>query len=119
MMRNGWTEQEKDRIIEQLMAENAELRRLVVQLQEENRVLREQNAALLAKLNMNSSNSSNPPSSDGLKKPAPKSLREKSGRKVGGQAGHKGSGFGSLQDMHEREFRPVTGPNNYRDSQHS
>ena len=53
-------------------------------LREENRALKARVGELEAQIRTNSSNSSKPPSSDGLGKPAPKSLRKASGRRPGG-----------------------------------
>lgn len=62
----------------------SELKQIISDLQETIKDLQRQ-------LNMDSHNSSKPQSSDGYKKANKKrSLREKTGRKTGGQKGHKG-----------------------------
>lgn len=65
-------------------AEIARLREQVAQLQA-------QVADLAARVRQTSKNSSKPPSSDGLAKPAPKSLRKKTGRRPGRPKGQPGA----------------------------
>jgi transposase len=66
-----------------------EISALIASLQRELEALRAENAELRRRLGLDSSTSSKPPSSDGLRK-KPVSLREPSGRPSGGQQGHKG-----------------------------
>lgn len=63
--------------------------------------LNEKIKSLEERLNKNSKNSSKPPSSDGLNKPNPKSLRKPSGKKPGAQDGHEGKGFKLLKTPDE------------------
>src|SRR3954471_21778029 len=67
-----------------------ELAALVVALQARIAEQDAEIAELRRQLAASSRNSSKPPSSDGLDKPAPKSLRGRSGRKPGGQPGRQG-----------------------------
>jgi transposase len=73
-----------------LITENTELRR-------ENAVLRAENAELRRRLGLNSTNSGKPPSSDGLAKPPPTSMRGRSGRKPGKQPGGTGTALSQVQ----------------------
>ena len=66
-----------------------EISALIASLQRELEALRAENAELRRRLGLDSSTSSKPPSSEGLRK-KPVSLREPSGRPSGGQQGHKG-----------------------------
>jgi transposase len=55
----------------------------------------------------NSKNSSKPPSTDEFDKPAPKSRRKKSGRKAGGQKGHKGTNLKMVEAPDEKALHKV------------
>jgi transposase len=61
-------------------------------------LLRAEVAELRRRLGLNSSNSSKPPASDGLAKPAPRSLRQASGRRPGKQPGAAGARLSQVDD---------------------
>ena len=77
--------------------QSARIAELSAEIASLNQIIRE----LKEQINKNSKNSSKPPSSDGLKKPAVnknKSLRESSGKKQGAQEGHDGVHLSVISD---------------------
>jgi transposase len=95
---------------DELAALVVEQARVIAELRARVAALEVENAELKRRLGMNSTNSSKPPSSDSpFTKPAPKSLRRKSGRKPGGQPGHPGSTLALVDDPNERQ-RHEPGP---------
>jgi len=89
----GLAERSPETLVDIVLA----LQERVLRLEEQNRqqqALIEQLSARIQHLEaqgrQDSHNSHQPPSSDGYSKPAPKSLRESSGRPAGGQKGHPG-----------------------------
>ena len=82
-----------DRLLEMTQAKLVGLVNELQKVVEKQAIEIEELKARLGQNSTNSTNSSKPPSSDGLSKPPAKSLRTKSGRKPGGQSGHKGSGL--------------------------
>jgi transposase len=89
---------------DELAALVAEQAQVIAELRARVAALEAENAELKRRLGMNSTNSSKPPSSDSpFTKPAPKSLRRKSGRKPGGQPGHPGSTLALVADPNERK----------------
>src|ERR1700745_3377890 len=79
-----------------------ELIALIAAQAAEIRALKAQIAELERRLGLNSSNSSKPPSSDGLKRPArAKSLCERAREMPGGQKGHKGETLRQVTDPDE------------------
>ena len=85
--------------------------KIILALQEQLAQLEQRVKELEAQLARNSSNSGRPPSSDGLSKPSPKSLRTPSGRAPGGQPGHPGQTLQRVKNPdHIRVHRLQTCP---------
>jgi transposase len=98
--------------IQQAIAKLPEETRIVVQAvvlhyEAEHQQLKARIKELEDQISKNSRNSSKPPSSDGLSKPSPKSRRTKSGRKAGGQKGHKGTNLKMVESPDKTKVHKV------------
>lgn len=82
------------------------LRQELAQTRAELERARERAAELEARLRLNSRNSSRPPSSEGLAKPSPRSLRRTSGRRPGGQDGYGGQRLARAAPDREVRHKP-------------
>lgn len=78
---------QKDELIRMLWSLQQQVQVLMIQMA----VMQERIKHLEGRLALNSKNSSKPPCSDGLAKPAPKSLRAPGTKPNGGQKGHSGN----------------------------
>lgn len=91
---------------------------IIMGLQEQAQSLAERVEQLEHKLKKNSRNSNNPPASDGLAKPKPKSLRKSSGKKSGGQKGHTGHTLEQVEQPDRVLNIPVTSCSCHADLSH-
>ena len=95
------------------MDDSTNLYALIAELRREIAALKQENAELRRRLGLDSTNSSKPPSSDGLArksrtpKPRNQSLRGKSGKKSGGQKGHKGDTLRQSETPDKTEHHKV------------
>ena len=99
---------EFSRELDLLKTEVAALRTEIAALRSECQALRTEVQTLKEQLAKDSHNSSKPPSSDGLSKPKPKSLRPPSARPTGGQPGHPGQTLHMVEKPDRTVQHPVS-----------
>ena len=98
------TEEMNTQLLQQISTMNSTIESLTSTLDAQTALIARLNQTiqeLKEQINKNSKNSSKPPSSDGLNKPSPKSLRKSSGKKAGGQTGHAGTTLAVAADPNE------------------